>query len=44
MDINTKIANQITRSQMTMTCNTIRSLGLSFGLTGTRKYTMIRLL
>ena len=36
MDINTKIANQITRSQMTMTCNTIRALGLSFGLTGTR--------
>ena len=36
MEINTKITNQITRSQMTMTCNTIRSLGLSFGLTGTR--------
>ena len=36
MDINTKITIQITRSQMTMTCNTIRSLGLSFGLTGTR--------
>ena len=36
MEINTKIANQITRSQMTMICNTIRSLGLSFGLTGTR--------
>ena len=36
MEINTQITNQITRSQMTMICNTIRSLGLSFGLTGTR--------
>ena len=36
MKINTNATNQITRSQMTMTCNTIRSLGLSFGLTGTR--------
>ena len=36
INTNTAITNQITRSQMTMTCNTIRSLGLSFGLTGTR--------
>ena len=36
MEINTKITNQITRSQIMLTAHTLRSLGLSFGLTGTR--------
>lgn len=36
MEINTNTTNQITRSQITLTSHIIRSLGLSFGLTGTR--------
>lgn len=35
MEIDTKTTNQISRSQMTMTCNTIRSLDFGFALTGT---------
>ena len=36
MEINTNTTNRITRSQITLTSHIIRSLGLSFGLTGTR--------
>lgn len=36
MEINTKTTNQISRSQITLTSHMLRSLGLSFGLTGTR--------
>ena len=36
MKVNTRKTNQISRTQMSLTCHTIRSLGLSFGLTGTR--------
>ena len=36
MEINTKTTNQISRSQITLTSHLLRSLGLSFGLTGTR--------
>ena len=36
MEINTKTTNQISRSQITLTTHTLRSLGLNFGLTGTR--------
>lgn len=36
MEINTNTTNQITRSQIMLTAHTLRSLGLSFGLTGTR--------
>ena len=36
MEINTKSTNQISRSQITLTTHTLRSLGLNFGLTGTR--------
>ncbi len=36
METNTNTTNQITRSQIMLTAHTLRSLGLSFGLTGTR--------
>lgn len=36
MEINTNTTNRITHSQITLTSHIIRSLGLSFGLTGTR--------
>ncbi len=36
MKINTKTTNKITREQVLAICNTVRSLGLSTGHTGTR--------
>ena len=36
MEINTINSNKISRTQMALTCHTLRSLGLNFGLTGTR--------
>ena len=36
MEVNIKTTNQISRSQIMLTTHTLRSLGLSFGLTGTR--------
>ena len=36
MNTNSKTTNQISRSQITLTAHTLRSLGLNFGLTGTR--------
>ena len=36
MNTNSKATNQISRSQITLTAHTLRSLGLNFGLTGTR--------
>ena len=36
MNTNSKTTNQISRSQITLTAHILRSLGLNFGLTGTR--------
>ena len=36
MNTNSKATNQISRSQITLTAHTLRSLGLNVGLTGTR--------